>query len=156
MATAKLTPAASPTCTVRTPKLFHFDATTNTQVQEYLENGVDLKNYALRYYASPTDPALESQCFDIGRGLGQWLRGFHDWTKLPEQSAFREQMKLNTPMQSLKNTINYSWVFQRVDLFPDILADVKGVLEEVREMTLAELTEESQLQVIHGDFWTGK
>jgi len=88
--------------------------------------------------------------------LGEWLRRFHDKVKLPEQSGLRAELKFNGRMQYLKNTINYTWLLDRVDRFPSILEDAKPIFEEVQNVANAELEDESKLQVIHGGSWTGK
>ena len=152
-----LEPASNSTCIVRTPRLFYFNPSTNTQVQECLRNGINLKNYALRHYGAPTAETLRPQCQDIGRGIGEWLRGFHSWVTLPAQSALRDQAKANTSMQSLKHTMNYGgWLFRCIDRFPDILSDSRQLFEEIQKGTKQELEDEANLQTIHGDFWTGK
>lgn len=59
-------------------------------------------------------------------------------------------------MQGIKLTYNYGLLLQRVKSFPAILTGAKPVFEEVLALAKAELEEEDRLQIIHGDFWTGK
>ncbi|KAK4123989.1 hypothetical protein N657DRAFT_645604 [Parathielavia appendiculata] len=146
-------PATVGTYTVRAPKLYHFNPETNTQVQEYLPEALSLKDYALKHF-SPRDPSRKPLCFELGRNLGAWLRGFHRWASLPEQSAFREKMKANAPMQKIKHRANYATLVDTVANFPSILGDAKGIFQKIQEETAAEL-DRSDLQITHGDFWTG-
>lgn len=62
----------------------------------------------------------------------------------------------NVELQQLKHFINFSWLLDRVGQFPSILEEAKDVFEKVKEMAANELKDQSKLQVIHGDFWTGK
>lgn len=150
---------------MRTPKHYPFPQDPNTQIQEYLPNGTNLKAYALEHWsASSSSPAAESadvqraQAKELGLSLGRWLRAFHDdsSTLHPSQEEMREAIAANGVMQGLKHTINFQWLLDRVAQFPDILTEAVPVFEEVKEMAAAELRDESRLQVIHGDFWTGK
>ncbi|KAI0013970.1 kinase-like domain-containing protein [Xylariaceae sp. FL0662B] len=138
---------------VRTPKFYHFDKPSNTQVQEYLPNASDLKTYALNTYASPTPETLRRQCFQLGVTLGRWLRSFHDWAG--QQPVLRKIVAANKEMQELKLMINFSMLIGQIKQSSHILGDAQRVLEEVASMATFELDNESQLQVIHGDFWTG-
>lgn len=139
---------------VHTPKLYHFNPKTSTQIQEYLPQALSLKDYALKNFASP-DPSRKPLCVELGRSLGAWLHQFHDWAKLPEQSGFREIAKLNDAMRGIKHTSNYSTALATVDNYPSALADAKETLQKSMEAAEEELNR-SDLQVTHGDFWTGK
>ncbi|TRX92460.1 hypothetical protein FHL15_006627 [Xylaria flabelliformis] len=139
--------------TVRAPKLFHFDEQNNTQIQEILRGGKDLKTYALATYPANTPEAVRPQCFQLGRALGKWLRDFHDWSAT--QAELRKTVAGNTDIQQLKHFINYSWLLDRAQQFPAILSGSIDVFEKVKDMAAKELEDESGLQVIHGDFWTG-
>jgi hypothetical protein len=154
-ALATLPPVSTPFCTVRTPRFFHFNAKTNTQIQEYLPNSVNLKTFALTYLAD--NPShLKHRCVDIGHGLGTWLRSFHAWAANPAQVELQASIRLNKQMQLLKNAINYTSLISRIDTYPDILADAKDILEQVKKMSEDEMADTDNLQIIHGDFWTGK
>ncbi|KAI1185491.1 kinase-like domain-containing protein [Nemania serpens] len=139
--------------TVRTPKLYHFDEKNNTQVQEILHNGKDLKNYALGTYSPNTPDAVRPQCLQLGRALGTWLRNFHNWSAT--QAGLRKIVTKNKDLQRLKHLINFSWLLDRVGQFPSILGEAKDVFEKVKDMAAKELENEDGLQIIHGDFWTG-
>lgn len=143
-----------------TPKIYHYDPAANTQVQEYLKNAINLKTYALEHYApgeSQKDPeSVRSQCRNLGHALGAWLRSFHDWCDRPEQDGLRDIAAKNHEMQSLKRFINYQQLVQMADTHPAILGEIKDTLSSINEMTKRELQDQSALQVIHGDFWTGK
>ncbi|KAK7935393.1 kinase-like domain-containing protein [Apiospora marii] len=149
---------------VRTPKHYPFPQDPNTQVQEYLPKGTNLKAYALEHWsAPPSSPAAESpdvqqqaQARQLGRSLGRWLRAFHDnSSELHPRDEMREAVAANGVMQGLKYTINFQWLLDRAAQFPDILTEAVPVFEEVKEMAAAEIRDTGRLQVIHGDFWTG-
>ncbi|KAK3333874.1 kinase-like domain-containing protein [Cercophora scortea] len=148
-------PPTSRGCLVRTPKLYSFNAETNTQLQEYLGGSVDLKTYALKHFSDGRDESRKPSCGDIGQGLGAWLRSFHSWATLPEQSAFKEVVKSNKALQSLKHMVNYSYLVSTVDNFPSILGGARETFELVKKMAADELENSEQVQIIHGDFWTG-
>jgi hypothetical protein len=139
---------------VRAPKFYHFDEQNNTQVQEILPNGVDLKTYILGTYSANTPNAARPQCLQLGRALGRWLRNFHAWSKT--QESLRRIVAGNTDMRGLKLIINFSWLLDRIEKFPSILGESRDVFEKVKDMATKELEDESRVQVIHGDFWTGK
>ncbi len=139
---------------VRTPKAFYFDQGSNTQVQEYLVQGCDLKTYALNTYPAHTPESLRPQCYQLGKALGRWLRNFHAWSA--QQPGLRQTVAQNKEMQQLKQMINFGWLLQRVEHHPAVLEKAKATFEKVRDMAAAELEDEDRLQVIHGDFWTGK
>ncbi|KAI0016956.1 kinase-like domain-containing protein [Xylariomycetidae sp. FL0641] len=138
---------------VRTPKVYHFDGTDHTQVQEYLPDSRDLKTYALETLPAHTPETLKPQCCQLGRGLGKWLRNLHGWSAT--QPHLRQVVASNKEMQDLKHMINFAWLLDRVDQYPNVLGDAKDVFVEVKAMARAELKDESQLQVLHGDFWPG-
>lgn len=139
---------------VRTPKLYDFTADSNTQIQEYLTNGIDFKNYALKYFSAP-DTSRGPLCFEVGQSLGSWLRQFHGWVSQVEQVKLHDLIKSNKTMQDLKHMVNYTHLVSTVDSFPMILEDAREVFVEVEKLAAAEL-QRDDLQVIHGDFWTGK
>lgn len=142
--------------TIATPKLYSFNQETNTQILEYLPDATNLKAYALENWAALTDSTAKTQCYELGRGLGVWLRSFHAWSNGPEQAGLRETVAGNETMQSLKYNINYKGTLERINRYPSILSESKEVFEKVASMAEEELRDPSQLRVIHGDFWTGK
>ncbi|KAH8895098.1 hypothetical protein GQ53DRAFT_839453 [Thozetella sp. PMI_491] len=152
--TSTLPAAVSERAVVRTPKLYFYSEETNTQVQEYLEDAIDLKRWAIAH-ASPAFLEQEAQFYAVGRTIGVWLRDLHAWGMQPEQEGFREKVALNKGMQKLKNLVNYTYLMSAVDTFPDLLTEAKDVFLEVKAMSEEELKDESKLDVIHGDFWTG-
>ncbi|KAK4210543.1 kinase-like domain-containing protein [Rhypophila decipiens] len=148
--------------TVRTPRLDYFNTETNTQVQEYLPRGVDLKTYCLRYF-SPTPASKRREFLALGEALGSWLRQFHGWTAWPTSPKDDAKLKMrdlarkNKPLQLLKNATYYQFLaHQMVDKFPAILGDHRALLEKLEVQYANELSDENEnLQVVHGDFWTG-
>lgn len=145
--------------------MYSYNDETKTMVQEYLPNGTNLKDYALKHFASPTPEALRSQCHQLGKALAEYITDFHQRTgaetrewrasngTLPEPELHRV-VKNAKDMQSLKHIINNDWLIQRVDQFPDILGGARPLFESVKKMALTEL--EGELLPIHGDYWTGK
>lgn len=91
----------------------------------------------------------------LGQGLGGWLRSFHEWSSQPEQEALREAAKANKELQAIKLTYNYENLLWQLDDFP-FLKDSENVFQGVIANAKLELEDDSKLQVIHGDFWTGK
>ncbi|KAH6624462.1 kinase-like domain-containing protein [Chaetomium sp. MPI-SDFR-AT-0129] len=146
-------PPTKGTFAVHTPKLHYFNPKTSTQVQELLPQALSLKDYALKNFASP-DPSRKPLSIELGRSLGAWLHQFHEWAKLPEQAGFREIAKLNDAMRRIKHTSNYATALATVDNYPSVLADAKETLQKSMEAAEKEL-DGSDLQVTHGDFWTG-
>jgi hypothetical protein len=154
-ALAGLSPVSGESCMVRTPRFFHFNQQTNTQIQEYLPNSVNLKAYAIKHlFDNPLH--LKDRLMGIGNDLGRWLRDFHSWAALPAQRALQASIKQNKEMQTLKNAINYTALVTSIRTYPDILGDAREILEQVKAMSEEELADEDTLQIIHGDFWTGK
>jgi len=150
VATASLHAVGDAGYALRTPHLYYFNEESNTQVQEYVPNTVDLKMFALG------QSAPESEYLAIGRAVGKWLHNLHEWGQLPAQSTFREYLGADTCMQSLKNVINYGWLIDRINDYPAALSDARAVFEDVQKMANAELADPSRHRIIHGDFWTGK
>ncbi|KAI0603223.1 hypothetical protein F4775DRAFT_532584 [Biscogniauxia sp. FL1348] len=153
-AVSMMTDAPGINFVVGTPRFYYFDDRNNTQVHSYLPNSKDLKTYALKTYPEDTPEALRGQCSQLGKALGTWLRSFHGWAIT--QPELRERFAGNADIKQLKHMINFSWLLDRVAQFPSVLEDARGIFEEVKNMAAAELEAESQLQLIHGDFWTGK
>ena len=139
---------------VRTPKFFHFDQVNTNQIQEFLPNGINLKDYVLRHYTAPTPQYLQYQCHQLGKALGRWFNGFVKWGA--KQNRHRQIVAQNTFGQDVKHMINFSWLRERIKDFPVILDDAKDILGEVEQMAVAERQDVSKHQIIHGDFWTGK
>lgn len=124
-------------------------------MQEHLPGSLDLKSYALKHFSSSMPESEKPKILEVGRGLGTWLRSFHDWAASPEQEALRSRVKLNKQMQGIKYTYNYESLLWRLEKLP-FLRDSEGVFQDVIAKAKAELENEDQLQIIHGDFWTGK
>lgn len=92
----------------------------------------------------------------IGNSLGTWLRNFHTWAAGAGQAKLQAEIRLNKEMQMLKNYINYDVLVSSIDMYPGILSDARHILEQVKNMSEDGLVHEERLQIIHGDFWTGK
>lgn len=148
--------------TLRTPKCYFYDESSNTQVLEFLPNGIDLKNYVLENFSSPTPASYSARLRQLGKELARWIVGFHQRAdqEIADALAKGEKSRLYTELencqsiQKLKFFINYDWLVERIDKFPDILEEARGVFEEFSEAAREELS--GDLKPIHGDFWTGK
>ncbi|KAG6004396.1 hypothetical protein E4U21_001116 [Claviceps maximensis] len=150
---------------VGTPRVFFFDAQTSTQIQEYLPNAINLKAYAIRHYHSSTRRDAKPQCVQLGQALGRWLRAFHgggggrdgqDAQKTQERKTMRELLGRNSEMRALKKTINYDRLLLQMDAFPGLVGSCeRSVVQDITDMAAAEMRDESRLDVVHGDFWTG-
>lgn len=139
---------------VRTPKYLAFDKAESTQIQEYLPDSLSSKEYVLKH-CSPLAPAsLEPQYHQLGVALGRWLRKFHDWST--GQAQLRHNGMANKEMQQMKHMINFHWLLDRVSEYPTVLGGAESIFNEVKDMASAELEDEEALEMIHGDFWTGK
>lgn len=152
---SKLAPVVSPSFVVQPPKWYHFNPKTNTQVQEFLPNAVNLKYYAIKHYAAPTPELLKPQCLQLGRALGTWLRSYHTWSQQPEHRELRD-IAGNKQLQGLRMMINYESLLGVVKKRPELLGDVGEVTQQIHDMAVAELEDQSKLEVTYGDFWTGK
>ncbi|KAK4193958.1 kinase-like domain-containing protein [Podospora australis] len=142
-------------CVVRTPKFHVFNEKTNTQVQELLHNTISLKDYALKYFSTPSsDPLRKRLCSNIGESLGIWLRDFHSWSTQSEQSSLRSTLESNKSIQNLRHKANYTNLLADVDTYSDILGDAKDIFVQLEKLAAEEL-KRPNLDVIHGDFWTG-
>lgn len=150
-ALASFTPTQSH---VRTPKYLAFDKAETTQIQEYLPESLSLKEYVLKHCCPLTPASLEPQYRQLGVALGRWLRNFHDWST--GQAQLRHNVMANKEMQQMKHMINFDWLLDRVSQFPTVLGGAESIFNKVKDMALAELEDEEALQVVHGDFWTGK
>ncbi|KAM7194682.1 Protein kinase-like domain containing protein [Naviculisporaceae sp. PSN 640] len=151
------------TFTVRVPKIYEFNEQTNTQIQEYMPEGIDLKTYCLKYYEPGTSPSKRPQCIALGQALGSWLRNFHDWTGNPRPNVqaiagrrrLHETARSNKALQLLKNSSYYKVLAdQMIDKFPQILEPIRPLLKKLEEVADLEM-EMGARQVVHGDFWTG-
>ncbi len=141
---------------VGTPKSYEFNEEFNNQILEYLPQALSMKEYALKNWMPPSTPKLEAQGFELGRSIGSWLKTFHNWSAHPEQIDLRALVAKNGFMQELKYHINSHANVSNVGKFPDALGGAKAVFEELAALAKDVLKVQSQLRVIHGDFWTGK
>lgn len=143
---------------MRVPRLLSFNPATNTQILEYLPGSLNLKEYALKNFSpSAHTPAVKPCVVEIGRGLGKWLRGFHEWAASPEQQErLRTLALMNTGMQTIKLHYSYKLLLVRAEAHPEVLEEARPIFETVLADVEEECVDRSRLQPIHGDFWTGK
>jgi hypothetical protein len=150
---------SSPSIMVRTPKFYHSDVDNANQIIEYMPQGVTLLNYVLKHHdATKTDssaPEAEAAARGIGKTIGAWLRGFTQWSA-DHDAELHAQAAKNEQGQFFRQFITFAWLKDRVEQYPDILKDAKEILAQVEQKAADELKNPDQLQMIHGDFWTGK
>lgn len=139
---------------MRTPKFYHFDQDSSTQVLEFLSDGIHLKDYAIKNYGPPTPESFQPQCHELGKALGSWLRDFVAWSA--QQVKHRELVAQNEFGQAVRHMLNYGWLHERTKEYPGILNDVEDILTQVEQLAASEKENTDELQIIHGDFWTGK
>ncbi|KAF9887649.1 hypothetical protein FE257_009742 [Aspergillus nanangensis] len=120
--------------TVKTPRLYSFDPTTNTQVMEELPDSLDLKSF----FTTPGLAHSREWPVSIGLALGNWLRSFHDWGDKAAQAGVKKEMATNVAMRDIKFTINYDNLVGTVARYPGLLESSRGVFEQVRDMARAD------------------
>ncbi|KAK4216709.1 kinase-like domain-containing protein [Rhypophila decipiens] len=150
-----LPPTPGP-CIVRAPKLLYFIPKSNTQVLEFLPDSVDLKYYMLKHFSAPNDASKKPLCDALGHSIGTWLRSFHQWATLPGQNVLRDIAETNKAVQKHHCERFYERLVDIIADYPSILEEERGILETIRDEEVAALRNPDQLQVVHGDFWTGK
>lgn len=143
---------------IKTPQCYLFHERTNDQILEYVPGAIDLKRYALKNFSSPTAKHLRPKCHLLGKALAQYIAAFHNGVPAAvKEPKFLARLELNQEMQDLNFMINYDWLVQRIEDFPDILGEARDIFVQVREMAKKELENKSKgLVPVHGDFWTGK
>lgn len=62
----------------------------------------------------------------------------------------------NVEAQGFRHMLEFGWLAERVLQYPTALSDAEDVFVEVEKAAAAEIRDGSKLQVVHGDFWTGK
>jgi fructosamine-3-kinase len=132
-----------------TPKIYSFDQENNTQIYSDLPASTELKTYAI------THSLTQEQCSRLGYALGLWTKKFHEWAAVPGQKDLRDAMKASATMKELKYTINYATLVARIECFPEILEESRGVFEAVAK-EVRERFDIEEGSLIHGDFWSGK
>ncbi|CRG83512.1 Pentafunctional AROM polypeptide [Talaromyces islandicus] len=151
----------SPSITVRTPRLYHYDSETHTQVMEHLPGSKDLKSWLLSENGGKS--ISQGSARAIGHALGAWIGAFHAWASQELQTVLRKTMAKNREMQKLKYMVNYEKLATMVDTYPHILESSRAIFEQARDCAAAEISSGSSLAstqngdygLIHGDFWTG-
>ncbi|KAK7594810.1 hypothetical protein V3481_005810 [Fusarium oxysporum f. sp. vasinfectum] len=93
------------------------------------------------------------QCHELGKALGSWLRNFVAWSA--QQVKHRDLVAQNEFGQAVRHMLNYAWLHERTKEYPGILNDVEDILTQVEQLAASEKENTDELQIIHGDFWTG-
>ncbi|OIW30773.1 hypothetical protein CONLIGDRAFT_574343 [Coniochaeta ligniaria NRRL 30616] len=156
------------TALVRTPFLYYHNSEANTQIHTDFSDTTDLRAVLL---SNPTLDNSISPSFPppltLGRKIGSWLRGFHNWASSPPEYELRAEIGQYESMRKLKHLVNYGTLIGILQKFPDVLdgsGDLKA-LEEVKAMADRELERQPALRerlpprrddhlwgIIHGDF----
>ena len=115
-----------------------------------------LLDYVLKYHAagSATNSWGPEAARKIGKTLGLWLKGFTQWAA--SHAELHAEAAKNAQGQFFRHLVTFTWLKDRVEQYPTILGDAREVFVEVEQAVTAELKDPSKLQLIHGDFWTGK
>jgi hypothetical protein len=145
---------SSPSISVGTPNMIHFDDRNFNQFHEYVPNGTNLKQYVMQHFPAPTPERYKLQCQQIGKALGRWLKSFLEWTS--HQAELTTMVREHKQAQDVKHMITVLFMHDRIKQFPGTLDDLEEVVGDLEKMSLAERESEEGYQVIHGDFWTGK
>lgn len=119
-----------------------------------MPNGTTLKQFILKFYAGTTANSVEAESRQLGKSLGSWLRGFAEWSA--SQPELRPIVAENIEAKQVRHMLNFLWLSERVKEYPAILDHAKNIFVEVENAANTEMEDESKLQIIHGDFWTGK
>ncbi|TDZ74758.1 4-hydroxytryptamine kinase [Colletotrichum trifolii] len=147
---------------IRTPKCLFYEAETKTQVHEYIPRVLDLRTYSLKLFRLQTTASLRPQCRELGKALAGYIARFHSLGVIPPEKGAESMgrsdiwsaVTRSDDMQKLKHMINYEWLLDRVDQFPEVLQDAREVFVQVKQRALDELERGSKnLTVIHGDFY---
>jgi len=88
----------SPPLTVRTPRLYHYDQQTYTQVMEHLADSKDLKSWLLSEEGGKS--VSRASATAIGHALGAWIGAFHAWGSQEQQAALRGKMEEYTDAEA--------------------------------------------------------
>lgn len=138
--------------TVKTPYMYLFNESTHNQIIQDFPNSVELKRYMQAHTLS------ESESRRLGIALGSWTKRFHVWGDKPEQEHLKRDIEQSKMSSELKFFVNYGRLEETVDLFPDVLGRCRDMFKELADRMNKELkdTDNPDLKLIHGDFWTGK
>ncbi|KAH7411542.1 kinase-like domain-containing protein [Phaeosphaeria sp. MPI-PUGE-AT-0046c] len=140
---------------IRTPRLYHFDRSTSTQIIEDLSNSVSMTEALVSNAPFTAGPTA------LGKVMGTWIRRFHCWTADVNQKPLRRLVYDNSAMRKIRYDISYGAFTTILKKFPDIWEAKGHILDEVKSMATAEYAkvpdDESDMLwgLIHGDFWTG-
>lgn len=141
---------------IRTPRLYHFNRSTKTQIIEDLSGTMSLTEALTSNTPFTGDPNA------LGKALGKWLRNFHSWTADGAQAHLRRSVYENSAMRRIRYDISYGAFVDVLKNFPNIWEAKGQILEKVKSMATEEYarTPHDELNtswgVVHGDFWTGK
>lgn len=125
------------------------------QFTEYMPAGIDLKTYARKHLGSPTPILLKPQCQELGRAIGSWLRGYHDWgAKAQELSELLAP--IDEPSKQVVKMVHFSWIPDRIEKYSEELGEMREDLMNILAMVEREWETQEGFQPVHGDFGPGK
>lgn len=150
----------SPKTQTKTPRLYHFDGQTKTQILQDFSGSIDLESAIV---SSVSDPyyggrLARASAEAIGHDLGVWLSSFHN---SPAGAEILSSEGDNVAMRQFKVDVTHGKFIQVLENFPDILKDQLEVLESVKTAAFEDANRPTSVQeqgwdLIHGDFWSGK
>lgn len=140
---------------VRAPQLLDVSQAKNTLViEDFGPDCVDLKDFFLN--------ADNGTSLEYMRSLGEWLRGFHNWTVQEEQRHLRDAMIECEETGRWKRDLLYGNIPDLCDKVGLLNDETWDILRQVDEMLAREFEDSKTGHAtddwgpIHGDFWTGK
>lgn len=158
-----------PTVNVTSPEPYAYFQESSTLVLQDFPLSTTLKAYFQKQDID--DPSRGSSCPDfreMGIALGSAIRSLHSWGAAARdvaqvsgeetsQEAIRNKLRSNTMPKRIKYRVNYGRLLETIDLFPSIESS-RRVFQSVEKKMYAEMIGEAsqEVQIIHGDFWTGK
>jgi hypothetical protein len=157
---AAFLPPPTADAVIKTPRLYHFNRQTNTQVIQDFPGTEDLKS--IFFLPDAADFLPGPSPVTIGHRLGSWLKAFHVWAREQHQGKQHKAIGVNNPMRDLKRMITYDSVLGVLENYPELLAGHKEALETIRDAMGKEFEklpgeeDGEDWGVIHGDFWSGK
>ncbi|KAL4960165.1 uncharacterized protein BDV14DRAFT_183230 [Aspergillus stella-maris] len=142
--------------TAKTPKIYHFNRSSHTQIMEDLPDSLDLKSFML--LRGVAESISRDWASSLGETLGTWLKSFHIWINHPQQGLIKGEFGESAFMRDLKFAVNYNGLLSKIEVFPEILERSREIFQQVRDFAKSETEAEPDglgIGAMHGDFWSG-
>lgn len=152
------TPPPHPTqpgLTIKTPKSYWYDEAEKLQVIQHIPSTAPL-SHALRTLNT-------HQAYTVGHALGHWLRSFHTHTSSATSQKLNEEISQNEEVVRLKYKLTWEQGSSALHLLSSY-----GLLTINEEQSAAwdaakgraeeemQISDSTNVGVVHGDFWAGK